>query len=122
MTYLFDFIFQKKEELEKKAQKFSVAEEESKFLENRIKAFQEEMNNVDHVMEDSYKAKQWFTAFKTMRKDEAFGELALIKDIPRAATILCTEDCAFAVMNKYNYDRSMSKITVKTKQKINDFL
>lgn len=39
-----------------------------------------------------------------MKQGQAFGELALIKDQPRAATIKCREDCVFIVLNKYNYE------------------
>ena len=33
----------------------------------------------------------------------AFGELALINDAPRLATIVCETDCSFAVLNKTDY-------------------
>lgn len=33
----------------------------------------------------------------------SFGELALITDKPRAATITCKEECHFAVLAKENY-------------------
>jgi CRP-like cAMP-binding protein len=36
---------------------------------------------------------------------KAFGELALIKNKPRAATIICLEDCHFAVMSKSDYEK-----------------
>lgn len=34
---------------------------------------------------------------------KSFGELALITNKPRAATIKCLTECHFAVMNKINY-------------------
>ena len=37
-----------------------------------------------------------------MRIGEAFGELALINDTPRGATIVCTKECSFAVLSKEN--------------------
>lgn len=36
---------------------------------------------------------------------KSFGELALINNKPRAATIKCASDCHFAVMNKDTYQR-----------------
>lgn len=39
----------------------------------------------------------------TLRSGKSFGELALIKDQPRAASIKTLEDCHFAVMNKSDY-------------------
>lgn len=38
----------------------------------------------------------------------AFGELALIENKPRAATIICKEDCGFAVLDKKNFDLILS--------------
>ena len=35
-----------------------------------------------------------------MTSGEAFGELALINDKPRGATIVCTKDWHFAVLSK----------------------
>ena len=40
--------------------------------------------------------------FMRMGKNDAFGELALINDQPRSATIVCTKDCHFAVLSKEN--------------------
>eukprot|EP00330_Aristerostoma_sp_ATCC50986_P008843 CAMPEP_0114583680 /NCGR_PEP_ID=MMETSP0125-20121206/7377_1 /TAXON_ID=485358 ORGANISM="Aristerostoma sp., Strain ATCC 50986" /NCGR_SAMPLE_ID=MMETSP0125 /ASSEMBLY_ACC=CAM_ASM_000245 /LENGTH=52 /DNA_ID=CAMNT_0001777307 /DNA_START=325 /DNA_END=483 /DNA_ORIENTATION=- len=33
----------------------------------------------------------------------AFGELALMDDKPRAATIHCEEDCDFAIIDRKNF-------------------
>ena len=35
-----------------------------------------------------------------MNEGESFGELALLNDAPRAATIECTTECHFAIMDK----------------------
>ena len=40
-----------------------------------------------------------------LRSGKAFGELALIKNKPRAATILCLTECHFAVMSKANNEK-----------------
>ncbi|KAL4438849.1 hypothetical protein ABPG74_016569 [Tetrahymena malaccensis] len=40
---------------------------------------------------------------KELRGGESFGELALINDAPRSASIKCITDCHFAVLDKKNY-------------------
>jgi CRP-like cAMP-binding protein len=40
----------------------------------------------------------------------SFGELALINNKPRAATIHCEEGCHFAVMSKKDYKECLIKI------------
>ena len=44
---------------------------------------------------------------------KSFGELALINNKPRAATIKCLTDCHFAVISKNVYERILKKIEVK---------
>jgi hypothetical protein len=34
---------------------------------------------------------------------DSFGELALINDKPRMATVVCKEDCDFAILDKEHY-------------------
>ncbi|CAI2385589.1 unnamed protein product [Moneuplotes crassus] len=40
----------------------------------------------------------------------SFGELALLEDKPRSATILCTENSKFAVLEKENFNKIMGKM------------
>ena len=46
---------------------------------------------------------------KVLNAGLAFGELSLIENKPRAATIICVEDCGFAVLDKKNFDLILSK-------------
>ena len=38
-----------------------------------------------------------------LKLGDAFGELALINDAPRLATIVCETNCQFAVLSKFDY-------------------
>lgn len=52
---------------------------------------------------------------------KAFGELALINNKPRLATVKCVSDCHFAVISKNVYERILKKIEVKNQNKLVDF-
>jgi CRP-like cAMP-binding protein len=50
-----------------------------------------------------------FVEVKTLGAGAAFGEMALIDNKPRAATIICKEDSDFAVLDKAHYIRILSE-------------
>lgn len=50
------------------------------------------------------------TDVKTLYSGSSFGELALLDNKPRAATIKCKEDCYFAVLNKSAFDNILSNL------------
>lgn len=45
-----------------------------------------------------------------LRQGECFGELALLSNKPRAASVLCREDCHFAVLKRDDYTRILGRI------------
>ena len=57
-----------------------------------------------------------------LNSGKSFGELALIKNKPRAATIKCITDCHFAVMSKIDYQKVLQRIEQKNLNKIVEFL
>ena len=57
-----------------------------------------------------------------LKAGKSFGELALIKNKPRAATIKCVEDCHFAVMSQADYNKVLNKIEQKNMTRIVEFL
>ncbi len=45
-----------------------------------------------------------------------FGELALINDAPRAATIYCMQESIFAIIERAEYERVLKRIEIKNQQ------
>jgi CRP-like cAMP-binding protein len=69
---------------------------------------------------DEHEEPQFIPVAK-MTTGRSFGELALINNKPRAATIQCITACHFAYMSKHDYHRSLIKIEQKKMNKIIDF-
>ena len=59
---------------------------------------------------------------KVYTKGDSFGELALIKNQPRAATILCREDTHFAVLERDDFTRIIGKMKEVLLNRKVDFL
>lgn len=73
-------------------------------------------------LEDTATGLRTPTQVGLMSKGDAFGELALLHNKPRAATIRCLTDCHFAVLDKNDYVKTLAKVhETKLTQKI-DFL
>eukprot|EP00347_Sterkiella_histriomuscorum_P020337 403338195 len=53
---------------------------------------------------------------------KSFGELALIQNKPRAATIRCYQETHFATLDKFDYETSLMKIERKHQNKILEFM
>jgi CRP-like cAMP-binding protein len=64
----------------------------------------------------------WFIEVKKLYNGDSFGELALINDEPRKATITALELSAFAVIDKEAYMKVLLKIEQKAKALIDEFL
>lgn len=64
-----------------------------------------------------YEKYMWLVNVKTMKSGDSFGELALVNNSPRAATIKCETDCSFAVIHKPDYDNFIKKLHNKMTQK-----
>jgi len=53
---------------------------------------------------------------------DVFGDLALILDAPRAATVVATTPCKCWGLNRATFRQALLEITVNSKETINDFL
>ena len=58
----------------------------------------------------NYNELEWFIEINRLQKGKSFGELALINNEPRAATVICLESCQFATISRENYDKVLSEI------------
>ena len=53
---------------------------------------------------------KWFIKVVNLQEGNSFGELALINDKPRAATITCEQDCTLGYISRNDYKRILEKI------------
>ncbi len=50
-----------------------------------------------------------------------FGEVALLTNQSRAATIKCLEDCEFATMSKKDYLKILAKLEQRAREELIEF-
>lgn len=62
------------------------------------------------------------TEVKTLGAGASFGELALLDNRPRAATIKCREDCEFAILDKQHFNEILKEKEQKKLYENVDFL
>ena len=60
-----------------------------------------------------YETYEWFVEVAQLTEGQSFGELALLNNAPRAATIFCLSDCYFATLDKEDYVRVLKKVDKK---------
>lgn len=65
---------------------------------------------------------QYLKEVATLGKGEIFGELSLSTDKPRSATIICSETCEFAIMEKETYNKVVGNSMQKKLQERNRYL
>ena len=62
------------------------------------------------IAKDLQNPPQWFTKATRLTNGQSFGELALLNDSPRAATIQCINECIFAVIERKDYKRVLKQV------------
>ena len=60
--------------------------------------------------------------FIALGDGKSFGEMALINNRPRGASILCKQDTYFAVMDKDNFKSTLMKVEERQQDTYIDFL
>jgi CRP-like cAMP-binding protein len=55
----------------------------------------------------------WFIEVITLTDGNSFGELALINDKPRLATVRCKSLCTFAIFSKQQYRKVFETLAKK---------
>lgn len=75
------------------------------------------LENTSVFITDDCDSDMEYQELVTLHKGQSFGELALMNNKPRAATIRWAEPTKFAVLNKLDYQKVFAKID---KKKLND--
>lgn len=71
----------------------------------------DEKHYLDKIEE--YEQMAWFIDVVKMPSGKNFGELALINDAPRAATVQCVTNCFFATLGRSDYEKILRRKEVK---------
>lgn len=66
-------------------------------------------NQKTYILQLKKGEKFFFEEIATLKSGQSFGELALIQNKPRAATIFCKSDCYFASIDKTSFNNAISK-------------
>jgi len=61
-----------------------------------------------------------FTAVLDYNAGDSFGELALMYDQPRAASIFCSKPCFFLTIHKEDYQNHVNRFAKKQKEQLVD--
>jgi len=69
-----------------------------KFSSEDIKRYKQTVQDIEHPP-------QWFVQVVRLSAGKSFGELALINDAPRAASIQCLTTCLFATLERKDYEK-----------------
>ena len=91
-------------------------EEVSENIENEMKGLSTEIDSKRFSIEEITNFLQTIPEYIELMRlgtGKSFGEKALINNALRAATVVCTRSCHFAVLNKLEYDKVLRKIELK---------
>ena len=75
---------------------------------DHLKLTDDDISNI--ITLEKYKRFEWFVEVVQLQEGLGFGELALLSDKPRAATVRCLTDCTLAVIGRQDYLKLLMKI------------
>lgn len=87
--------------------------EKSKFAEN-FSSLKKKKTMIDFDFLNDFGEIAEMTEIKILKKGESFGELALLNNNPRSATIKCKEKSVFAVLSRKNFQKILSANSQKS--------
>ena len=72
-----------------------------------MKQTKKEIENLEEI--ETFENYEWFVEVVRLNEGKTFGELALIKNDPRAANIFSLTECYFATLNKTEYEKVLKR-------------
>ena len=125
------YLFVKKKNFKYDVPKLDLSEDNSDVLQLNTRFYKQNkglINNelaksrADTEEDDLYTFEFKIEKFVNVYKEgDYFGQLALINNKPRAANIVCTSDCDFAVLSKNDYNQIIAESENKKLDKEVDF-
>jgi hypothetical protein len=79
-----------------------------------------DLKNLDDL--EAYEKMRWFVDVKSLQTGASFGELGLINNYNRAATIHCYTNCYFATLNCEDFSKVLRKVEMRLLNIKIDFL
>ena len=64
---------------------------------------------------------KWMMQVKRLKREDGFGEAAMVSRQPRNASIQCLNDCYFAYLEKESYDKVLRKWDLREQNTKIDF-
>ena len=77
-------------------------------IKNDMTITEDDIENLSNI--ELLTNQKWFVKVVSLIEGNSFGELALINDKPRAATITCEQDCTLGFISRNDYKRILEKI------------
>jgi len=85
-------------------------EQQNQQLFEKLKLSHEDISKYRRIQKQTKNAPKWFILLTRLKAGESFGELALLSDSIRAATVTCLEDCVFATIDRENFEEVLGSV------------